>query len=218
MRRSLIAVVALALAPAVAYADEPSSGDPADLVPEYEEPLPDVGEAPGGSVGDRELGASVGAAIGGGVTPGGLRVAGDFLYQLSDLDWFDGMVQFTFGTGGARCFRDRSDQLVCTHDAADGVATDLGVGVRRFFGGQQGFRPWVRPAVGVRLSCFSDDDLTGGGLFVSGAGGVRARVTDTIAVGGSAALELGAAYFTRGLGPRLQLGLVVAVSVDFVLP
>jgi hypothetical protein len=213
MRRSLIvaAVLAAAARPAAA-------GSASDLVPDYEEPLPDVGEAPGASVGERELGASIGAAIGGGATPGGLRVSGDYLYQLSDLDWFDGMVQFTFGSGAATCFRDRADELICDHGAAQGVGTDLGVGVRRFFGGQQGFRLWVRPAAGLRISRFGGDDLTGGGVFVSAAGGARVRVTDTIAVGGQASVELGAAYFSRSLGFELQPGLVVAVSVDFVLP
>jgi hypothetical protein len=207
VRRRLI-VAALLLAPATAAAQ----------VPEYQEPVPEVGEAPGEDVADRELGATLGAAIGGGVTPGGLRVGADYLYQLSDLDWFEGLVQFTFGTGGAACFRDRANDTICDHGGADGVATDLGGGIRRFFGGQQGFRPWVRPAAGVRLSHFSDDDLTGVGLFVSAAAGVRARVAETIAVGGGAALELGGAIFNHDLGPALQAGLSIAVSVEFALP
>jgi hypothetical protein len=214
VRRILIVAAGLAAATPAAAQDEPES----ELVPAYEDPLPDVGEAPGPEVGERELGATLGIAVGGGHTPGGLRVGGDYLYQLSDLDWFDGIVQFTFGSGGASCFRDRFDELICDHGVVDGVSTDLGAGIRRFFPGQGAFRPWVRPAAGIRLSRFGDDDLTGAGLFVSAAGGVRARVTDTIAVGGQAALELGGALFNRGLGPQLQLGLAVSFGVDFVLP
>ena len=36
------------------------------------------------------------------MTPGGLRVAGHYLYQLPTQDWFDGTASFTFGGGAAR--------------------------------------------------------------------------------------------------------------------
>jgi hypothetical protein len=186
---------------------------------EYEEPMPEVGESPGADVAERELGASVGAAIGaGGVTPGGLRVSGQYLYQLSDLDWFDGGLGFTFGSGDAMCFRDRADALVCDHGAADGMAIDLFGGVRRFFGGQDGFRPWVRPGVGVRMSRFGEDELTGFTVFVSAGGGVRARVAERVAIGGHAALELGGGYFGNDYGAAVQVGLTVGADVEVTLP
>ena len=43
---------------------------------------------------DQGLGASIGAVAGGRTTPGGLQVAGHYLYQLSDQDWFDGIAAF----------------------------------------------------------------------------------------------------------------------------
>ncbi|MCB9571283.1 MAG: hypothetical protein H6709_04255 [Kofleriaceae bacterium] len=170
------------------------------------------------AVADQELGASLGVAIGGAQTAGGLRVEGHYLYQLSDVDWFDGRVAFTFGSGGAACFRDRADELVCDHGAADGFAGELGGGVRRWLGGQQGFRPWAEAGAAVRMIRFGDDDLTGVALPLSLAGGVRARAGDLIAIGGFAALEVGPAVFGGGLGASLQAGLVVGVTVDFAMP
>jgi len=214
-RLTTLAAAAVMLASSTARAQEP----PAEPPDNYDEPLPDIGEAPAGDVGERELGASVGAAIGvGGVTPGGLRVAGAYLYQLSDLDWFDGGLGFTYGGGDAGCFRDRVDELVCDHGAADGVAVDLFGGVRRFFGAQEGFRPWLRTGVGARLTHFAEDDLTGGSVVLSLGGGVRARVDDRIAVGGHAALELGAGMFGNDYGAAVQLGMTVGADVEFVLP
>lgn len=208
MSRAVIAL--LALAPSVAAAEEYET---------YEEPLPEIGESPGGDVGERELAASLGVAIGaGGLTPGGLRVAGSYLYQLSDLDWFDGGVAFTFGGGGAACFRDRADEVVCDHGAASGVATDFVIGVRRFFAGDGGFRPWVRPSVALRVARFGGDDLTGAGVIAGAAGGVRVRVLDWLAVGGHAALELGGAWFGGDVGPTGQAGLTIGADVEFLLP
>ena len=207
MSRGVIAAVLLAAAPAAAQPVE-----------EYEQPLPDVGEDPGDSVGDRELGVSLGAAAGAGdVTPGGLHIAGHYLYQLSDLDWFDGSVGFTFGAGGAECFRDRADERICDHGSTDGVATEGVAGVRRFFPGQGSFRPWVRAGIGARIARFGDDDMTGFGAYLAPAAGVRARVDDQIAIGGHAALQLGAAWFTGDYGLAPQVGFGIGVSVDFAL-
>ena len=186
---------------------------------EISDPLPEVGESPGGDVGDRELGATIGAAIATGrVTPGGLRVAGRYIYQVTDVDWFDFGLGFTFGSGDAGCMRDADDQLICDHGAAEGAAIDLFGGVRRFFGAQEGFRPWLRTGVGARLTHFADDELTGGSVVLSLGGGVRARIDDRIAVGGHAALELGAGVFGNDYGAAVQLGMTVGADVEFVLP
>jgi hypothetical protein len=202
------------LAPAVAWAQEA-----AEVPDAYEEPLPEVGEAPGEAVGERELSAMIGEAAGfGDVTAGGLRISGAYLYQLSDLDWFDGGLAFTVGKRAAECFRDRADELVCDHGINDGTAIDLHAGVRRFFPGQGEFRPWLRPGLGVRMVRFSADDLTGVGAFLSAAGGIRARVTDRLAIGGRTALELGGAIFGDGYGAALQVGLVVGVDVEVQFP
>jgi len=212
MSRLVIAIGVVVAAAAAA----PAAAQPTVEPDEYEEPLPGVGEAPGESVAERELGVTLGVAVGGGdVTAGGLNIAGHYLYQMSDLDWFDGSVGFTFGSGGAECFRDRADDLVCDHGFADGVATDLVAGVRRFFAGQGSFRPWVRPAVGARIARFGDDRITGFGLYLAASGGVRARVDDRIAIGGHATVEAGGALFSRGYGLAPQLGFGVGVSLDF---
>ena len=54
-------------------------GQPAADAPPSDEPLP-----------DQSIAAAIGIASGGRVTPGGLRVTGHYLYQLSSSDWFDG--------------------------------------------------------------------------------------------------------------------------------
>lgn len=201
----MIAATLVALAGA-AHAQPP--GD--EAAEEYEEPNLDPS--------DRELGAMVGLAIGGGNTPGGLRIEGNYLYQLSTDDWFDGGLAFTGAPASATCFRDREDELICDHGVADGAAIDLFAGVRRYLGAQQAFQPWVRPGVAARLAFFPDDDLTGVAVVAHAAAGVRARINDLIAVGGMAAVEAGGALFTRGLGAELQLGMVIGGTVEFALP
>ena len=94
-------------------------------------------------IGDQAIGAEIGVATGGRVTPGGLRITGHYLYQLSDQDWFDGTAAFTFGGGAAACFRDRTDAFVCDHGLADGDGIELAANVRRMFAAQ-GHVPPVR--------------------------------------------------------------------------
>jgi hypothetical protein len=179
-----------------------------------------IGDAGGGDagIGDREIGAELGLASGGKTTPGGLRVAGRFLYQLSGSDWFDGSVAFTFGSGGAACFRNRADVFTCAHGALDGFAGQLGGGVRRFVGGKQGFRPWVRVGAAARVLRFGDDGVTGFAVPLSVAGGIRVRVADNVAVGGEAAFEAGPAWLGHGLGGELSLGFAVTALGEIALP
>ena len=188
--------LALVLAPAIARAD--------DAV------LPDIG--------DREIGAQVGVATGSRTTPGGLRVGGRFLYQLSDQDWFDGEVSFIFGGGTAACFLDRSDAFVCDHGLADGFATELGGGVRRFFAGNAGFRPYVRLGLGARVVRFGADDVTGFAIPIAAGAGLRVRVTDDVAVGGEASLEVGPGWLGHGLGAVFERGFAVGALVEIRLP
>ena len=102
--------------------------------------------------GDQGIGATVGIAAGGRVTPGGLRITGHYLYQLSHQDWFDGTASFTFGGGDAACFRDRMDVTSCGHDFNDGNSVELAAGIRRMFAGRGAFRPYARVAVGLRTA------------------------------------------------------------------
>src|SRR3569623_2815526 len=96
--------LALLLAPAVAHADQVAV--PAAVAP------PDMS--------DQASGASVGVATGGRGTAGGRRIAGHYLYQLSDRDWFDGTAAFTFGGGTAASFHDRTAAIICARGLAQG--------------------------------------------------------------------------------------------------
>jgi hypothetical protein len=151
-------------------------------------------------MGDRDR-ATTGIAIGGRVTPGGLRFTGHYLYQLAEHDWFDGTAAFTFGGGSAACFRDRSDTFICDHGLADGGAIEIAAGVRRMFASQGAFRPFARVAVGVSYVRFGDDDVTGFVIPVHAGAGVRARVSADVAVVALGELAIGFGRFGSGLEP-----------------
>src|SRR5690606_7270018 len=74
---------------------------------------------------DQALGAEVGIAAGGDATPGGLRVAGRYLYQLSANDWFDGIASFTYGGHTAGCNSDAMEPVMCTHGATSGSSFEI---------------------------------------------------------------------------------------------
>jgi hypothetical protein len=166
---------------------------------------------------EQELGAQVGIATGYRVTPGGLRVAGRYLYRLAEVDWFEAHAAFTFGGGGAACFRDRDDVFVCDHAALDGFSGEVGGGVRRLFAARGEFVPYVRAGIAARVARFPADDVTGLAFPLAAAGGIRVRVAPTVAVGAEAAIEVGFGLFSRGLGAEPQLGLAVGGLVEFGL-
>ena len=103
-------------------------------------------------VGDQGISAQIGLAGGGRVTAGGVRVAGHYLYQLAERDWFDGAASFTFGSGRAACFRDRMDQRVCSHGLADGVGVEVSASIRRLFAPQGAFRQYAEEIGGAMRS------------------------------------------------------------------
>jgi hypothetical protein len=198
MSRRLI-VMATMLAGGVAHADDLSVTSAAD------------------DVGDQGVGAMTGVATGGGVTAGGVRVTGHYLYQLSSKDWFDGTASFTFGGGEAGCFRDRMDTFDCDHGLADGSALEIAAGVRRMFDAKGAFRPFARAAIGLSYTRFSEDDVSGVSIPLHLGGGVRAKVTDRVALVGLAELTLGLGKFGRGLATEPQLGLAVTAGAEFRL-
>lgn len=202
MRRKLI--TALLFATSTAHAD-------ADLVAGTEEG-PDEDE-----IGDQAIGADVGVAGGGRLTPGGLRVAGHYLYQMSQSDWFDGTASFTHGGGEAQCFRDRMDTLQCGHGLTDGSSFEISANVRRVFAPRGQFHPFARAGIGVALVRFSSDQLSGLAFPLHAGGGVRARVAPGIAVVAQADLQLGLGLFGRGLGAESQLGMTVTAGAEFRL-
>lgn len=204
MRRKLI--IALLFVASSAHADAD-----AELVAGTEDaPAQD-------EIGDQAIGVDVGVAGGGRVTPGGLRVAGHYLYQMSQSDWFDGTASFTYGGGDAQCFRDRMDAVQCGHGFTDGSAVEISATVRRVFAPRGSFHPFARAGIGVALVRFSGDDLSGLAFPLHGGGGVRARVAPGIAVVAQADLQLGLGLFGRGLGAEPQLGMTVTAGAEFRL-
>jgi opacity protein-like surface antigen len=197
-----LAALALVLATGVAHA-QPAETAPSSVTPE--------------DVGDQGIAAEIGITTGGRVTPGGLRIVGHYLYQMSTEDWFDGAATFTYGGGGAACFRDRTGATVCDHDFADGEAVELSANVRRVFARQGPFRPFARAGIGVALVRFSADDVTGVAIPLNAGGGLRALVAPSIAIVAQVDLELGFGGFNRGLGLEPQLGFSVTAGAEFIL-
>jgi hypothetical protein len=198
-------------APAPAATNEPA--DAPALAP-TETP---ADEAERDAAGERELGARLGVAMGRRFTPGGVRAAGVMLYRLSDDDWFEGSMAFTFGRSRATCFTDRDGDFACDYSVIDGAAIDLVAGIRRFLPGPERFAPYLRAGVGVRFLSFGGDDVRGFAIPVSAGTGVRARVNDLVAVGADVGGELGIAWLDHGLGTQSQLGIVLQATVELWL-
>jgi hypothetical protein len=196
MRKHILATVMLVSAPA--FADTP------------------------GDLHDEEqvaLGAEVGATGGSdGTTPGGMRIGGRYLYRMTDHDWFDGGVAFTFGSPNDGCWRTPPDGMSCDHGAADGFAGDLSLGLRRNLPGQGAFTPFVRGGVFGRVLRFTGDDVSGAALGVDAGAGVAARVRKDVAVVGSAGGFAGRGWLGSGVGGAGQLGMIVTVGAELRLP
>lgn len=166
---------------------------------------------------DQGIGASLGIAGGGRVTPGGLRVTGHYLYQLTEQDWFDGTASFTFGSGAGGCFRDRMDDYLCDHGLVDGVEGEVAANVRRFFGGRGDVWPFARAGIGIGLVRYTDDDVTGLAVPLHVGGGLRMAASEGVAVTVEATLDVGFGLFTRSLGLQPQLGGSVTAGAEFRL-
>ena len=166
---------------------------------------------------DQAIGVEIGAATGGRVTAGGLRIEGHYLYQLSARDWFDGTADFTFGGNSPGCFRDRSNAFVCDHGLASGDAFEIEAAVRHFFVGEGQFWPFVRGGVGLRFVRFGDDNVTGVAIPLHLGGGVRVSITPALAITVQGELELGIGDFSHTLGAEPQLGVAITAGVEFRL-
>jgi hypothetical protein len=186
---------------------------PAPAIPTTADPAAAADPAPAGEI---ELGARLGVAMGRGFTPGGVRVAGVMLYRLSQSDWFDGSMAFTLGRSRSTCFTDRDGVFACDYGVIDGTAIDLVAGIRRFLPGPERFAPYVRAGVGVRLLSFGDD-VRGFGIPASAGVGVRARVSELVAVGADVGVEAGIAWLDHGLGSQSQLGVVMQGLIELWL-
>ena len=166
---------------------------------------------------EQGIGGALGISTGGRSTPGGLRIAGSYLYQLSSDDWFDGVAAFTLGGGGAACFRDRSKQFVCDHSLASGAAVTIEAGVRRYFAARGEFTPFARVGVGLAIVSFRGDDVTGLAVPIHLGAGLRVAVVESIAITAQAALEIGIARFGHDLGTEPQLGAFVTIGAELEL-
>jgi len=166
---------------------------------------------------DQELSGSLGAELGGRVSPGGLYVGGAYLYQLSDRDWFDGGLSFTFGSGAAACFQDREGDTVCDHGVTDGFGGEVALGMRRYFPGQGRFTPYARVAVGLRLVSYGADDVSGLAIPLEAGGGVRAWISERVSIAGAAELRVGPAWFNSDLGSEPHLGLAIHAAAELRL-
>ena len=202
MSRSLIALVALA---GVAHAEEQAASS--GLAPK--------------DMSDQAIGPSLGIAAGGRTTPGGLMLAGHYLYQLADQDWFDGRATFVFGGGDAECFRNRSDVVICEHGLADGYAGGVEAGVRRFLpalaNSDGTFWPFLRGALGASLVRFSNDEVTGIVFALHAGPGLRVSIDENISIVALADLVLGLGAFGNGVGAEPQLGINISAGAEFKL-
>lgn len=166
----------------------------------------------------QELSAALGLEMGvGGTTPGGLRLAGAHLYRLAESDWLHSEIAVTYGNPGSDCITETDGTFECEHGLLDGVAVQLGSGIRRYFESEGQLVPFARAGLALRLVSFPSDDVSGVGAVVVVGGGVRAEVADGVAVIGSAAIQGGAAILSRDLGGEPQLSLVVQGGAEFSL-
>jgi hypothetical protein len=179
-------------------------------------PAPDPAPA-ADDVGDQAVSVQAGLATGGRVTPGGLRIAGHYLYQLSERDFFDGSAAFTFGSGSPACFRDRDDHTVCDHGLADGAGVEISARIRRMFPPSGSFYPFAQLGVGIGFARFSEDDVSGLTVPFHGGGGIRYSATRFIAIVAEGDLAVGFGSFGRGLGTEPQVSLTVTAGAEFRL-
>jgi hypothetical protein len=207
--------------PAPAPATPEATPTPTAATPEAAPaPTPATARAPEArddEIGDQAISAELGLAGGGRVTPGGLRIVGHYIYQLSERDWFDGAASFTFGSGRAACFRDRMDQRICSHGIAEGAGVEVSASIRRLFAPQGAFRPFARVGLGLGLVQFAADDVSGFTIPLHAGGGVRVKVAPAIAVVAEGELVLGFGSFGHGVGTEPQFGLAVTGGVEFRL-
>jgi hypothetical protein len=176
---------------------------------------PATGPASGSDdMGDQAIGGQIGFAIGGSVTPGGLHIAGHYLYKLTVHDWFDSVAAFSFGGNAAACFHDRSDALVCTHGLLDGDAIELTGEVRHVFPDQGRYRPFAMAGIGIAVVHFDGDSLTGVAIPLHAGGGLRLTIATDVALVAQAEVTLGIAILNRGYGAAPQLGAQVTAGAE----
>ena len=165
-------------------------------------------------MGDQELGGQIGLAVGGDVTPGGLRVAGHYVYKLTDRDWFDSIIAFTYGGGSAQCFHDRSGALVCSHGPLDGDGVELVGEVRHLFAAQDAFRPFALAGIGIGIVHYAGDGLSGVAIPLRAGGGLRYAIATGVALVAEAEVVVGLGILGRALGAEPQFGAALTAGAE----
>jgi len=165
----------------------------------------------------QELGARLGMEAGGRTTPGGLRLAGTYLYRLTEADWLDQSIAFGFGSRDPSCFRDREDSVLCDHGLLSGFSVDLVVGIRRYLPRSGQFTPYLRGGLALRGVFFTSDDLSGLAIPLWAGAGVRAAVADKLSIFAEATLKTGFGIFGRGLGIEPHASFEFAAGGEFVI-
>lgn len=204
-------------------APDPADDRPHDAPDDPVAPPPATTPAPAApasgepEIGDQEISVEAGIAAGSRVTPGGLRIGGHFLYQLSERDWFDTGVAFTFGSGTPACFRDREDQLICDHGALDGTGVVVSGAIRRMLALHESIRPFARIGIGIGFVRYGDDGVSGLSVTARGGAGIRIKAAAAISFVAQGELELGFGTFGENLGTEPQLGLAVTAGAEFRL-
>lgn len=163
------------------------------------------------------LGGHLGVVTGGGATPGGVELGGNFMYRLSNIDWFEGGLRVVIGSGQAACFTDRQGTKLCTHGPVAGRIGELSAGVRRYLLPQEAFTPYAQLRLGVRIATFPGDGVTGLGIPILAGFGVRGQINEMVAICGGATLEVGMSIYNDDLGIEPLASLSIQVGVEFSL-
>ena len=167
--------------------------------------------------GDQGISAQMGLSGGGNLTPGGLRIDGHYLYQLSSQDWFDGVASFTYGGDSEGCYRDRMSTMVCNHGLTAGSAVEIAATVRRMFASYGAFTPFARAGLGVSIVRYSADDVSGFAIPLHAGGGVRVKVAPAVAVVAQGEMTLGLGAYSHDLGAETLFGMAFTAGAEFDL-
>lgn len=79
------------------------------------------------------------------------------------------------------------------------------------------FIPYVRGGLSLGVASFGSDDVRGLTAPLWIGGGVRATVSEGIAVAAGAVVEAGVGWFNRGLGLEPLAAILITAGVDFGL-
>jgi hypothetical protein len=157
---------------------------------------------------DQELGVRIGGGLGANVSPGGLEIAGLYLYRLAESDWLESSVGFTYGGSGNGC---------CDHGLVSGFAGEVSAALRHFFAESAGLYPYASLGLALRLVSYGDNDVRGlAWPFVVG-GGARLPLGKGVSLVGGGLMRLGAGIYSDGMGVQPHVTVGIHVGMEFAL-